>query len=171
MSGIPFLYGAFALLVGLLALIAVFSRRHGRWRISAVGVLVVVLALGYFAFLDLLSRPKPLRLELASLDDARVISAVLREDEAIYLWLNIDQEPRFFSIPWDKSLAIELQSAMREARRSGADVAMRNQEQREAEASDEEEENPHVDTFYAVPQAVRPPEKEPIIVRGPGWEM
>jgi hypothetical protein len=147
-----------------------WSRRRPRWRFVAAGLLVAVLSLGYFGLVDLLSRPKPLRLELAGLNDARVISAVLREDEAIYLWLNVDDVPRFFTMPWDKKLALELQRTMREARRSGADVALRNQAEREAEVN-EDDENPHVDTFYAVPQASRPPEKRPVIVRGPGWEM
>lgn len=170
MNSIPYLYVGFALMAGALALIAMWSRRRARWRLAAAGLLVVVLALGYFSLIDLLSRPKPLRLELAGLNDARVISAVLREDDAIYLWLNIEDEPRFFTMPWDKNLAIELQNSMREARRTGAEVAMRSLAEREAETG-EDDDNPRVDTFYAVPQASRPPEKEPVIVRGPAWEM
>lgn len=173
MDSIPYLYVALALAVGGLALIAVWSRRKPLWKTVAVCLVAAILALSYFSYVELLSKPKPLRLERADTADAEVISAMLAEDEAIYLWLRVDGAPRFYEMPWDKATALELQTVMREARRAGTSVAMRGPtEAEEPESGDgSNEDQPQVETFYAVPAPIVPPEKQPIVVENPRWRM
>jgi len=57
---------------------------------------------------SLLSRPKPLRLELwQEADKAKVLGATMREGEAIYVWLQFPgtDEPRAITLPWDMKMA------------------------------------------------------------------
>lgn len=173
MDSIPYLYVGLALAVGGLALITVWSRRAALWKTVSVCLVVAVLALGYVTYVELLSKPKPLRLEFADLADAEVISAMLAEDEAIYLWLRVDGAPRFYEMPWDKKTALELQTVMREARRAGASVAMRGPTEAEESGPSvgSRDDDAQVDTFYAVPPPIVPPEKQPIVVENPRWRM
>ena len=110
MNNIPLHDVPFALAIGALALITVWSPRRRVWKTVAVALLVALLPLGYVAYLDLLSRPKPLHLETHSGATAEVISAVLKETEGhIYLWLDVDGTPRSYEIDWQRDLAAELQ--------------------------------------------------------------
>ncbi len=162
-----YFYVALALIGAALAGIAVWSRRRTRWKTAAVALFAGAIALGYFAHSELLSRPKPVTMATEDLSAARVIGAALREDEAIYLWLKIDEEPRFFVMDWDTRLAQELQSAMRETRRSGQEVAMRLPGDDTAEGEAEGESAPDVATFYAVEPPILLPEKRLEPIRGP----
>ena len=49
-----------------------------------------------------------------------------REDEAIYLWLRLDDslEPRYYVLPWQQQLAEKLQNLIDEAIRDGASVTI-----------------------------------------------
>jgi hypothetical protein len=170
MDSFGYLYVALAVVAAALASIAIWSHRRTLWKSAAVGLLAALIVIGYFSYSALLSRPKPLRLDLAGVTEARVISAALREDEAIYLWLSIDETPRFFAVPWDKALAQRLQTVMRETRRSGHDVVIRPNEE-EGGSEEGGEDNPVNNTFYAVPPPIVLPEKRLEGVRGPAGEM
>ena len=85
MDNLHITFAAFALLFVSLAAIAIWSRKKALWRITALALVIAMLPRGYFAYLDLLAKPKPMRLEFRELGETEVISAVLKEDEAIYL--------------------------------------------------------------------------------------
>ena len=170
MNNIPLHYVPFALAIGALALITVWSPRRRIWKTVAVALLAALLPLAYVAYLDLLSRPKPLTLETPSGEMVEVISAVLKETEGhIYLWLDVDGLPRYYEIDWQPDLAAELQAAMREAARTGSGVGMRLQELFEDEfAATAEDRKPQ--KFYPLPVPA-PPEKQRLILNSPRWEM
>ena len=170
MDSFAYLYVALALVGAALASIAVWSRRRVLWRAAAVGLLAALVVVGYFSYSMLLSRPKMLSPDMDSVAGARVLSAVLREDEAIYLWLSVDGTPRFYALPWDRVAAQRLQSVMRETRRSGHDVVIRSAENA-GEESEAAEETPEVHTFYAVPPPIMLPTKRLHEIRGPAGEL
>ena len=170
MDSFAYLYIALAIVGAALASIAVWSRRRALWKAAAVGLLAALVVIGYFSYSMLLSRPKSLSPEMESVAGARVLSAALREDEAIYLWLSIDGTPRFYALPWDQAAAQRLQSVMRETRRSGHDVVIRTDQEAE-DTSEAEEAEPEVHTFYAVPPPILLPTKRLHAIRGPAGEM
>ena len=170
MDSFAYLYIALALVGAALASIAVWSRRRAMWKAAAVGLLAALVVIGYFSYSMLLSRPKALSPDMEGVTGARVLSAALREDEAIYLWLSIEGTPRFYALPWDQALAQRLQSVMRETRRSGHDVLIRSNETGGDDA-EAEEANPEVHTFYAVPPPILLPTKRLHAIRGPAGEM
>ena len=170
MDSFAYLYVALALVGAALASIAVWSRRKAQWKAVAVGLLAALVVIGYFSYSMLLSRPKPLSPDMMDVSGAHVLSAALREDEAIYLWLSVEGTPRFYALPWDQAAAQRLQSVMRETRRSGHDVVI----QRAEEGSDvdaPEEEATGANNFYAVPPPLLLPTKRLHAIRGPAGEM
>ena len=170
MDSFAYLYVALALVGAALASIAVWSRRRALWRATAVGLLAALVVIGYFSYSMLLSRPKMLSLDMEDVVGGRVLSAALREDEAIYLWLSIEGTPRFYALPWDQAAAQRLQSVMRETRRSGHDVVIRSGEVG-GDTAESAEANPEVHTFYAVPPPILLPTKRLHAIRGPAGEM
>ena len=170
MDSFAYLYVALALVGAALASIAVWSRRRVIWRATAVGLLAALVVIGYFSYSMLLSRPKMLSPDMEDVAGGRVLSAALREDEAIYLWLSIEGTPRFYALPWDRAAAQRLQSVMRETRRSGHDVVIRAGESG-GDSAESEEANPEVHTFYAVPPPILLPTKRLHAIRGPAGEM
>ena len=170
MDSFAYLYIALALVGAALASIAVWSRRRAIWKAAAVGLLAALVVIGYFSYSMLLSRPKALSPEMEGVTGARVLSAALREDEAIYLWLSIEGTPRFYALPWDQEAAQRLQSVMRETRRSGHDVVISSAEAG-GDSPEAEEVDPEVHTFYAVPPPILLPTKRLHAIRGPAGEM
>lgn len=97
------------------------------WRLRAGATLLGAVYLITFAtMIQALGRPKPIRIELAALDQSEVISALPIEDEAIYLWLRLPNEmdPRAYVMPWDLQQAQELMKARGEAEEAGTGVKM-----------------------------------------------
>ena len=170
MDSFAYLYVALALVGAALASIAVWSRRRTLWKAAAVGLLAALVVIGYFSYSMLLSRPKTLASGMEDVAGARVLSAVLREDEAIYLWLSIDGTPRFYALPWDRAAAQRLQTVMRETRRSGHDVVIRSSEEA-GDSAESGESTPEVHTFYAVPPPIMLPTKRLHEIRGPAGEL
>ena len=170
MDSFAYLYIALALVGAALASIAVWSRRRALWKGLAVALLAALVVVGYFSYSMLLSRPKALSPDMEDVAGARVLSAALSEDEAIYLWLSIEGTPRFYALPWDQRAAQRLQSVMRETRRSGHDVMIQTGEEAADTAAPQEAE-PEVHTFYAVPPPILLPTKRLHAIRGPAGEM
>lgn len=116
------------LLAGILALFAILAPRARTLKYSALVCTSLFLPLSYFVINDLLSRPKPLRIVVAKdyLNNSIVTASLMRENEAIYLWLQMPgvQEPRAFQLPWNEKMAIELHEAEREAEVEGTEVQM-----------------------------------------------
>jgi len=54
------------------------------------------------------------------IEQVQVLSSVMKEDEAIYLWLQIPDvdEPRSYKLPWSDEIAKELHKAQQEAEQS-----------------------------------------------------
>ena len=170
MDSFAYLYVALALAGAALASIAVWSRRRALWKAVAVGLLGALVVIGYFSYSMLLSRPKPLSSDMEDVAGARVLSAALREDEAIYLWLSLEGTPRFYALPWDQAAAQRLQTVMRETGRSGHDVVIGTTETAGGTAASEETPS-EVHTFYAVPPPIMLPTKRLHAIRGPAGEM
>lgn len=118
-----------ALLAGSLALIAILAPRRRLLKYTALLCTALFLPVTYLTVNDLLSRPKPLQIEIARnhLQNAIVTASLMRENEAIYLWLQMPgvREPRSYQLPWNEQMAIDLHKAEREAEAEGTEVQMR----------------------------------------------
>ena len=152
MTELTYLFGALAVLVGALSSITVWAPRRLAIKVLALGGVTLFLPMAYAGFAQLLALPKPVDLEWwrANAEEATVLAASLREDEAIYLWLQLKDvpEPRAYALPWHRDLAEQLQAAQREAEESQTQVQMRlpfedSLDQREPK-------------FYAMPQPQMP---------------
>jgi hypothetical protein len=140
----------FALLLG--AFIFLILPRAGLARRTlSVGLFLVLIAIVYGGAIELLGRPKPLRLEWRDAADAQVLSALPVENEAIYVWLIMPDasEPCAYVLPWSLQAAQQLQQAMSQAEADGTGVRMTMPV--EPGLDDREP------MFYAMPQPAMPP--------------
>jgi len=152
-----------ALLLGVFAYVAVPAASRGR-RVVVAGFFAVILGALFFGYSDMLGRPKSTRLEVfrADLQNAKVIGSYLKENDGVYLWLQLagSSEPRYYKLPWDMKVAKALQSAIAEnEHQHGSGVGMRLP----SEFSLDREEP----KFYALPQPKlpdKPGERPPVIV-------
>lgn len=139
-----------------LALIAVRGTQSLTLRGGAVVLAALLMGAGYAGLTELMSRPKPAALEWvrANVAGATVAGSLLREKEAIYLWLVFDgeTEPRAYRLPWNEKMAAQLRSAQQEAARRQTRVRMkspfRGQDMTETERKR---------VFYAPPRPPLPP--------------
>jgi len=142
-------------LAAILATIAIWAPRRLQLKVLALVCATAFLPLAYVSFNDILSRPKPTQLEtlVQGVADLTVLSSIMREDEAIYLWLQLPnvREPRSFQLPWSEETAKELHKANQEAEDQGTEVKM-------AKPQDKSEDTQEP-VFYAEPQEA-PPEKQ-----------
>jgi hypothetical protein len=154
----------FALLLGTFIFL-ILPRAGLARRALSVGIFVLLIAVVYGGAIELLGRPKPLRLEWRDAADAEVLSAVPVEDEAIYVWLVMPDslEPRAYVLPWSVQAAQQLQDAMSQAQAEGTAVRMAMP----FEPSLEDREP----MFYAMPQPAMPPKNDrgdpPLVYRQP----
>ena len=157
MNELLILFGALGSLAGILATVALWAPRRVWIKLGALGVTAVFLPAGYFGLSEMLSRPKPIGLELTrvNLEEATVLGSRLEEDKAIYVWLGIPgvEEPRAYTLPWDQQLARQLQGANRDSEDTGAPVQMRKPFENSLDQREK--------VFYIAPQPP-PPEKAPL---------
>jgi hypothetical protein len=115
----------FALLLGAFVFL-VLPRGRVWQRTASATIFVLLIALVYGGSIELLGRPKPVRLEWRDMEKAQVLGASMREDQAIYLWLQFDgaPEPKVYTLPWSMQTAQDLQNAMQEGEASGTGVEM-----------------------------------------------
>jgi hypothetical protein len=129
MTELTYIFGVVAVLAGALASISIWAPRRLAVKLLAVAGVTLFLPAVYAGFAQLLALPKPVALEWwqANASEATVLAASLREDEAIYLWLQLKDvsEPRAYELPWHRDLAEQLQAAQREAEESQSQVQMR----------------------------------------------
>ena len=139
----------FALLLGIL-IFAVLPRGRVWQRTVAATAYVLLVAIVYGGSIDLLGRPKPVRLEWRDLQEAQVLGSSLRENQAIYVWLQAspDSEPLSYALPWDMKMAQQLQTAMEEGEANGTGVQMN--------LSKETGQDTREPMFYALPQPALP---------------
>jgi len=153
MTELTYLFAAVALLAGAMASVAIWAPRRLPPKLFAVGTGAALLPTAYLGLVQLMSLPKPVDLEwwLAAAEEATVLGSSIREDDAIYLWLQMDgvAEPRAYVLPWDRDLAEQLQAAQREAEENGTRARMRMPF--EPSLDDREPK------FYTAPQPALPP--------------
>ena len=153
MTELTYLFGAVALLAGALASITIWAPRRLAIKVLALGGVTLFLPSAYAGFAQLLALPKPVAMEWwqANAEEATVLAASMREDEAIYLWLQLKNvpEPRAYSLPWQRELAEQLQAAQREAQESQSQVQMRLPFENSLDELEPK--------FYAMPQPQLPP--------------
>lgn len=128
MDNLIYLFGAAVLLASALAAIGIWAPRRLWMKAVAVGLTALLSASAYASYAELLSKPKPVSLEWAqrSASEATVLAASLKENVAIYLWLQFEgaDSPRAYVLPWSREAAEQLQQAMREAEEQGTGVQM-----------------------------------------------
>lgn len=153
------IYIVCALLITSIAWIAVGRTRTIRVRTIAVALVAALLPVGFGAVSELLSRPKPVAAEWIDrqIEEVTVLSSVLRENEAIYLWLQLpdSDQPRAYTLPWDEQTAREIAQAQEEGEATDQQVAMRNPFKRNEEMEAEPQ-------FY-VPPPPALPAKTPVV--------
>lgn len=155
MDSLMYLFAAVVLIATTLAGITVWAHRALSIKVSALVLAALLIATAYAGLIELLGRPKPTALEwtLDLVSEATVLAVSLRENEAIYLWLQFDagSEPRAYVLPWRMDDAKQLHQAMRQAEANGTALRMR----RPFEAGDD----PNEPLFYAEPQPALPPKR------------
>ena len=153
MTELTYLFAAVAVLGGLMTSISVWAPRRLWLKMSAFAVAMLFLPTAYAGLSRLLSLPKPVQLEwwLANADEATVLASSFRENEAIYVWLQLSgaAEPRAYALPWNRDLAEQLQTAQREAAENQTQVQMRLPFEQSLEDREPK--------FYAMPQPQLPP--------------
>ncbi len=153
MTELTYLFAMVAVLAGLVTSISIWAPRRLWLKLTALGAATLFLPIGYLSLAHLLSLPKPVALEwwLTNASSATVLGSAMRENEAIYVWLQLEQvaEPRAYALPWNRDLAEQLQTAQREAGENGSHVQMRLPF--EPTLDDREPK------FYALPQPPLPP--------------
>ena len=143
----------FALLLGAFVFL-ILPRAGLARRTLSVGLFVVLIAVVYGGAIELLGRPKPLRLEWRDAADAQVLGALPVENQAIFVWLVMPDspEPRAYALPWSVQTAQQLQDAQNEAAVNGTGVQMTMPF--ETSLDDREP------AFYAMPQPAMPPKDQ-----------
>jgi hypothetical protein len=153
MSELTYVFGAVAVLAGAITSISIWAPRRLWVKLGALGGAALFLPAVYAGFAHLLSMPKPVVMEWwhAQAPEATVLGSSIREGEAIFVWLQLNQvpEPRAFALPWSRDLAEQLQAAQREAEQNQSHVQMRLPF--ESSLDDREPK------FYAMPQPQLPP--------------
>jgi hypothetical protein len=152
-----------ALLLGIFAYLAMPAASRAR-RGIIVGFFAVILGVLFFGYSDMLGRPKSTRLEVfrASMPDAKVLGSYLKENDGVYLWLQLPglSEPRYYKLPWDVTVAKSLQNAIAEnERQHGSGVGVGQPFERGLSREDPK--------FYALPQPKLPDkagERSPVTV-------
>jgi len=116
---------AFAFLLGAFVFLVL---PHGRrlQRTASTVIFIALIAIVYGGAAELLGRPKPLRLEWRDPQHAQVLGSSMRENDAIYVWLQFDDgsEPRAYRLPWSTEIAQQLQTATQEGEANGTGVQM-----------------------------------------------
>ena len=153
MSDLTPLFVVTALLATALATVCVWSPRRLPVKAGALILAFALMGTAYGAMLDLLSKPKPASFEwwLAKAGEATVLGSSTVENQAIYLWLQLDgiDEPRAYRLPWDTRTAEQLQAAARAAAEQQTALRMRLPFEKSLDNRDPR--------FYALPQPALPP--------------
>ena len=148
MDNLMYLFTTVVLIAAALAGITVWAPRLVWVKVSALILAALLMMTAYAGLVDLLGKPKPATLEwaLRTVPEATVLGVSLREDKAIYLWLQFDEtaEPRAYLLPWTLATAIDLQRAVQQAQANGTVVRMRRPFESDLDSNEP--------LFYAEPQ-------------------
>jgi hypothetical protein len=143
----------FALLLG--AFVFLLLPRGNAWqRTASAAIYLMLIGVVYAGSVEMLSRPKPLRLEWRSPAKAKVLGATMHEGKAIYVWLQVGDspEPRSYVLPWNMQMAQQIQDAMRRGHAEGTAVEVSS-----PFGSMEAGTEGAKPRFYAKPQEALPP--------------
>lgn len=160
------LFAVCAIVIGLLLWLVVNSDRSTPMRIVAVIAGLVCLPTGFLAMTELLSHPKPVSLEWVqqAAENAQLHGTVIRENEAIYVWIQLPDEnkPRAYELAWNEQTAIALHKAQQSAESEGSEVHMRRPFRDNQERSEPR--------FYNPPPPASPPKQvaadNPTVITG-----
>jgi len=119
MSTVAFLFFIITAVFGLLAWLAIWSRWADRGRFAAIGLFILSLPLLAGAALESLSWSRPIWAMWSLNGDYRVLGAKMIKDEAIYLYVDQDGEPRSVRLPWDDRQAERLQDLFADPNNGG----------------------------------------------------
>ena len=112
----------------LLATIAIWAPRRTVPRAAAVGLAVALLPMSYVVLTEILGKPKPIAHEWwgDNVDYAVLLGTSVDEGRAIYLWVKLDGEtrPRYYELPWRRTVAERLQQVTDEAIRTGGRIEL-----------------------------------------------
>lgn len=129
-DSLTYLFLAIVLLAAILASIAFWAPRRAWVRISSLIITLLIVPIGFLQVTELLSRPKPANYEWLrkNVDTVTVLSVSFDEGNAIYLWLRLegDVKPRYYSLPWSNTLAENLQESLEEAVGQNGNVVLRH---------------------------------------------
>jgi len=147
-----YLYGLLVLVATGLAAVAIWAPRSPAPKFAALVLTALLMAGGYGGLMEVLGRPKPMKVAWTAekAEETTVLAARFIEGEAIYLWLESGEAPipRAYVLPWSMENAKQLNEATRQAESEGTVVQMRKQSSAETETNEP--------IFYARPQAPLP---------------
>ena len=120
---------ALVALAAALAAIAIRTPGRAPVRFAAVALAALFVPAAWAGMSELMGRPKPAAIEWLGRGaaEATVLAARLRENEGIYLWLELPgaARPRAYALPWDEAMARQLHKAQADAARHGTAARMR----------------------------------------------
>ncbi len=123
MTEVLTLYAIMLVSATALTLIAIY--RGPAWAGFALIMYAVVLVVSYASFETLLSRPKPIQIELFAPDEpVELLHFTFEEGKAIYVMVQL-KTPRLYTLPWSEETAKQLQDATGEAEKNGTSVLMK----------------------------------------------
>ena len=168
MTHVPLFYTLLVVIGGAVCGLTLWARVRRWLKVVVLGLTGCLFVVGYGALLELLSRPKPVSYEFAraAANDAEVLAGDVVEDRAIFVWLRFEglDEPRAYSLPFDRHAAEQLREALAERERSGSGVRMRLPFEPSLDDGEAR--------FYALPQPRLPykplPSDEPLRLEDPG---
>lgn len=115
---IAYYLGMIILFAGFLLLISRLLTHRWRYAAAAAGVSMVLV--GLVASSELLSWPKPTKLEILRqyVEEIDIIAARLIEGKGIYILAQLPDEeiPRYYTLPWDQETADALRRGMTDKR-------------------------------------------------------
>lgn len=126
MTAIATMLAAAVVLTGIWAL--AYEHRMARWKKYGLAVaLPIFWVLFIGSHIEARGKPRPYQWELfrESNEEIPVLSYHLVEDEAIYLWVLIEDEPLAYVLAWDKGEAQRLHEAAQEAMQQGTGIIMK----------------------------------------------
>lgn len=130
METLTYLFLAVVLLAAMLASLAAWAPRRAWVRFSALIVTLLIVPLGFLQVTELLSRPKPVKYEWLrrNVNKVTVLSVSFDEGTAIYLWLRLegDIKPRYYSLPWQNKLAENIEEALEESVAQNGELVLRD---------------------------------------------
>ena len=116
---IPLYIALVVIFVGFLLVASRALSRRLRVGSAISGLSLVVVA--FFATTELLSLPKPTRLEILrqGVMDIEIIAARIIKNQGIYLLTQLpdETEPRYYVLPWDQDLADQIRKGMENNKR------------------------------------------------------